>query len=339
MAYQPDNTAQPDGDLAAHQPDNSRQHQTRSRRWLRRLKYTPLATIGIFWLLLGAILLWFIILSGVTRGTPLKHTYFLRADTSNITGAREITQWTYFLICGDKNRDCHAHGAQSFGRAWAPDAENVPPRLAGNWDQRASFHYFFMWRFGWVFLIFVFFFIHVALFSALIACCGRRGSIFTLLMCIITWFWYTLAVSIITAVFCQARSKFHQAGRKARIGSWAFGFLWGSYACVILACFFFLWASRAFKRKDKDHDDYRPAAGAIGAGAGSAGAAYWRRRSDSLPRRSHERDRDDRSLDTRDHHDRADDQSHHDCNPDEMSDSTTDHDMFQQRPRYKEIIA
>ncbi|PFH56501.1 hypothetical protein XA68_16410 [Ophiocordyceps unilateralis] len=321
MAYQPDNTAHPTA------------KKSRRRTWARRLKYTPLATIGIFWLLLAGILLWFIILSGVTRGTPLKHTYFLRADTSNITGARQITQWAYFRICGDKNRDCHANGAQSFGRAWAPHAQNVPPRLGGKWDDHTSaFHYFMMWRFGWVFLIFTFFFLHLALFSALLACCGRRGSIFTLLMCLITWFWYTLAVSIITAVFCQARSKFHQVGREAKIGSFAFGFLWGSYACVILASFFFLWASRAFRRKYLDDDDYRPAAGAVGAGAGARGAAFWRRRSSDLPRPSH----DDRSRDDRTHDGRSND---HYCHDDHISETTTDHDFFDQRPRNKEIIA
>ncbi|RDA89185.1 hypothetical protein CP532_0518 [Ophiocordyceps camponoti-leonardi (nom. inval.)] len=290
----------------------------------------PLATIGIFWLLLAGILLWFIILSGVTRGTPLKHTYFLRADTSNITGARDITQWAYFRICGDRNHDCHAHGAQSFGRAWAPHAENVPPALMGKWDDHtSSFHYFMMWRFGWVFLIFTFFFLHVALFSALIACCGRRGSIFTLLMCIITWFWYTLAVSIITAVFCQARSKFLRAGRKARIGSWAFGFLWSSYACVILACFYFLWSSRIFKRRYEDDADNK----AITAGRGGAAAVFWRRRSFSRSRQN--LDDDGGGLDRR-HDRRSQDGSNRD---DITSQSSSDDDLFGTRPPYKEITA
>ncbi|RDA91196.1 hypothetical protein CP533_4833, partial [Ophiocordyceps camponoti-saundersi (nom. inval.)] len=201
----------------------------------------------------------------------------------------------------------------------------------GKWDDHtSSFHYFMMWRFGWVFLIFTFFFLHVALFSALIACCGRRGSIFTLLMCIITWFWYTLAVSIITAVFCQARSKFHRAGRKARIGSFAFGFLWGSYACVILACFYFLWASRIFKRRYEDDADNH----AITAGRGAGAAVFWRRRSSSRQRQSLD---DDGSGNDRRHDRRSHDRSSHD--DDRTSNSSSDDDMFGTRPRYKEITA
>lgn len=86
-------------------------------------------------LLAGAIVLMlFVILSGVKNTTPLNKTYFLSADTSNISGARSISQWTYFHICGAGNKNCGAavpalplRGSYDFPSA---NGVNVPSYLA-----------------------------------------------------------------------------------------------------------------------------------------------------------------------------------------------------------------
>jgi hypothetical protein len=64
--------------------------------------------ISTVFLAASLVLLWFVILSGVTHTSPLRQTYFLRADTNGITGARPITQWTYFYICGLDNENVRA---------------------------------------------------------------------------------------------------------------------------------------------------------------------------------------------------------------------------------------
>ena len=85
-------------------------------------------------LLAGSIvLMFFVILSGLTNTIPLRDTYFLRADTSSIPGAeRDVSQWTYFYICGEGNADCGSPvPALPFGAAWVGGSEGAPAGLIG----------------------------------------------------------------------------------------------------------------------------------------------------------------------------------------------------------------
>lgn len=79
------------------------------------------------------VLMLFVILSGVTRTTPLQSTYFLRADTASFPGTeRAVSQWTYFYICGEGNTDCGAPvPALPFGYAWRGGNQGVPTGLTG----------------------------------------------------------------------------------------------------------------------------------------------------------------------------------------------------------------
>ncbi|PHH85556.1 hypothetical protein CDD83_247 [Cordyceps sp. RAO-2017] len=235
------------------------------------MKNIPAGMVGLVLMAVSIMFLWWVILSGVTSSTPIRHVYFLRADTSGIDGARDVSQWNYWFICGYKNRDCgDTYAAPPFGYAWNANANNVPDGLGGRHGHHTtSYHMYYMWRFGWVFLLMTLFFEHLALFASLVACCGRLGAAVASFMCYIALFWYTLAVSIITAVFCQARHRFHRAGRSARIGAWCFGFLWASYAGLLFASILFSFGIRRGKE----------AAVATGASRGRTGGGMWRRRS------------------------------------------------------------
>lgn len=77
-------------------------------------------------------MIFFVILAGTTTTPPLNDTYFLRADTFDISGALETSQWTFFYICSPGNVDCTtASPAMPFGHAWADDADGVPEALIG----------------------------------------------------------------------------------------------------------------------------------------------------------------------------------------------------------------
>lgn len=91
-----------------------------------------LGGVALIFLAGSIVMIFFVILSGVTTTSPLQDTYFLRADTAGITGARDTSQWTYFHICSPGNVDCtKASPAMPFGHAWADDAANIPDGLGG----------------------------------------------------------------------------------------------------------------------------------------------------------------------------------------------------------------
>lgn len=92
--------------------------------------------LGIVSLILiaGAIvLMFFVVLSGVTNTTPLNKTYFLSADTSTLTGSgRATSQWTYFYVCGAGNQNCGSPvPALPLGYAWVGGTEGVPANIIG----------------------------------------------------------------------------------------------------------------------------------------------------------------------------------------------------------------
>jgi hypothetical protein len=148
------------------------------------------------------VLLFFVILSAVTPTSPLNNTYFLSADTSKIDGARDVTQWTYFYICGSGNTDCSpAHADPPFGYAWegVSNPSGAPAELVGDHGGgTTSTYYFYMWRFGWVFYLISLFFEVAAFFTGFLACCGRLGSAVSGLVAFTALFFYTIAVSLMT---------------------------------------------------------------------------------------------------------------------------------------------
>jgi hypothetical protein len=148
------------------------------------------------------VLLWFVILSGVTHTSPLRQTYFLRADTSGIEGARPISQWTFFKVCGVDNTDCGpSRPGLPLGDAWASNARNAPSELIGSHgNDTTSYFYWYMWRFGWVFFLIALFFEVLAFFSGFLALCSRLGSAFTGLISLVALFFLTIAVSLMTYV-------------------------------------------------------------------------------------------------------------------------------------------
>jgi len=204
-------------------------------------KNAPLAIAALILIAGSLVLLFFTILAGVTDTTPLNKTYFLRADTSGITGARPVTQWTYFYFCGEDNNGCgSARPAPAFGKAWSSGARNAPEDIiGGHGGGTTSTHYFYMWRFGWVFFLIALFFETFAFFGAFLACCGRLGAAISGLLSIVALVFLSVAASLMTAVFVQARDAFKDEGRSASLGRYAFGFVWGAWAALFIATILF----------------------------------------------------------------------------------------------------
>ncbi|KAK4162503.1 SUR7/PalI family-domain-containing protein [Cladorrhinum sp. PSN259] len=207
-----------------------------------------LTSLGALIFLAGSlILLWFVILSGITRTSPLRQTYFLRADTSGITGARDISQWTFFKVCGLNNLDCGpARPGLPLGDAWASDASGVPAELIGSHGgHTTSTTYWYMWRFGWVFFLIALFFETVAFFAGFLACVSRLGAAISGFLGVVSLLFLSVAVSLMTATFVMMRNAFTADNRSASLGRYAFGFSWGAWAALLISTILFCVARRS----------------------------------------------------------------------------------------------
>lgn len=216
----------------------------------------------------------FIFLAGVSNTTPLNNTYFMSADTSGITGARARSQWTYFYICSPGNVDCSgAWPAPGFGWAWSANAANAPSEIIGDQGNGTTNQYYYLlWRFSWVFYIIALFFAVIAWFAGFLACCGRLGSALAGFSTLVALFFYTIAVSLMTATFVKARNAFIASGRDAVLGQYAFGFSWGAWAALFIATALFCIGSRAGKES----------------GAKSGGGRSWGRKRSVRSHRSYD---------------------------------------------------
>jgi hypothetical protein len=204
-------------------------------------------------LIAGAIvLMFFVVLSGLTNTTPLNKTYFLQADTSSITGARPLSQWTYFYVCGEGNTNCGKPvPALPFGYAWVGNSNGAPASLIGSHGKATtSTHYYYIWRFGWVFYLMGLATTVFAFFTALLAPCSRLASGFSGAVLMFALFFYSVGVSLMTAEFVQARNAFRSNGMSASIGRYAFGFSWGAWAAIFLATIFLFLGCGAGGRND-----------------------------------------------------------------------------------------
>jgi len=208
-------------------------------------------------LLAGSIvLMFFVVLSGVTNTLPLRNTYFLQADTSSFSGAeRPVSQWTYFYICGEGNANCGAPvPALPFGYAWVGGSEGVPAGLTGSHGKgTTSTYYYYMWRFGWVFYLIALALNVIGFFLAMLAPFSRLASAIAGSVTLGALFFFSLAAPLMTAEFVQARNEFRRAGIDATIGRYAFGFTWGAWAALALACIFLFTGCAAGGRHGSDH--------------------------------------------------------------------------------------
>jgi len=196
--------------------------------------------------------LFFIVLSGVTDRTPFGNTYFLRADTSGIAGARPISQWTFFYVCGDKNQDCGSPvPALPFGYAWVGGGSGAPAELLGTHGKdTTSTHYYYLWRFGWVFYLIAFLADVFAFFMSALAPFSRLAAGLSGFLVANALFWMSLAASLMTAEFVQARNAFHRNGMTASVGRYAFGWTWGAWGAMFIATILLFVGCGAGGRKD-----------------------------------------------------------------------------------------
>ncbi|KAI6367413.1 hypothetical protein MCOR25_004950 [Pyricularia grisea] len=221
------------------------------------LGHAPLGLLGLVFIAGSLVMLFLTILPGVSWVPPLRDTYFLRAETMGIRGARPITQWTFFYVCGLENLNCgFPQAAMGIGSdAWAPGGLGAPRELVGEYAGGTTSHYYwYMWRFGWVFFIIGLFFEVIAFFVGFLACLGRLGAAMAGLVAGTALFFNTLAVCLMTATFVKMRNAFLANRMPAQIGAHGYGLAWGAWFALLIAVgLFFAGVAAGGGRKKSDH--------------------------------------------------------------------------------------
>ncbi|KAI1824360.1 SUR7/PalI family-domain-containing protein [Xylaria intraflava] len=212
-----------------------------------------LAPLSLLFLATSILFLFFVILSGTTRVSPFRQSYFLSADTSGISGARPVSQWTYFHICGEGNTDCsRAWPDPPVGWAWSknPTGPNLPQKLIGTYGGgTTSYVYYYLWRFGWVLYLLALLSTVLAFFTSFLAFFGRLGSAIAGAISTVALLLLTIAASLMTATFVKMRDQFNAAGRSAHIGVRPFAFTWAAWALLFASTVLF--CIRARTKKDR----------------------------------------------------------------------------------------
>ncbi|KAF4621947.1 hypothetical protein G7Y89_g14401 [Cudoniella acicularis] len=229
-----------------------------------------MGTVSLILIAGSIVLMFFVVLSGVTDSTPLNKTWFLQADTSNVAGARPVSQWTYFYVCGADNQNCGSPVPDlPIGYAWVGGGSGAPAGLLGPRGKgTTSKYYYYMWRFGWVFYLIALLANVAGFFTCLLAPCSRLASGVSGFLVANALFWFTLAASLMTAVFVKARNAFQSNGQSARVGRYAFGFTWGAWACMFLAAIFLFMGCGAGSSRSEKRRSTRSITGEAGNNTG-----------------------------------------------------------------------
>ncbi|RMZ80064.1 hypothetical protein DV737_g3130, partial [Chaetothyriales sp. CBS 132003] len=188
----------------------------------------------------GIIFMFFILLAGAVDSYPVNRFYFLQADTSNIPNAPSVSRWTYWNVCG-KDGSRTVCGSEHFERVHPAFPLDPPSHREFNTHVNvpASFigtsYYFYMTRFMFAFMLMALFFAVLAFLLSVLAIFTRLGAYVSGFFATLAFIFQTLQASLMTAAYTKGRNNFRHNGQSARVGAYAIGFEWAAFACFFLA--------------------------------------------------------------------------------------------------------
>ncbi|BFZ64631.1 Eisosomes component [Saitoella coloradoensis] len=229
----------------------------------------PILTFFPLFFLAGALLLlFFVILAGVTDHNPLNRIFFLSASNSPLTNAPTsdsgMAHYTLWGLCGATNSG-HNQNCQPHHAAYAVSSSGGP--VTGNW-------FYYMSRFQFAFYLITIAFAALAFFTGLLALCSRLGGAISAVLTALALVFSTAVSIIMTILYVRARDHFRSAGYAAHVGVKAFAFTWTIWVLLLLSLILFSLAAcipsnreRSWRQKRvveepayvvEDHESQRP---------------------------------------------------------------------------------
>lgn len=186
-------------------------------------------------LLAGAsLILIFIVLSGSVNSFPFKNFYWIKADTSAISGAYGESAWTFWGVCDKSNySDCHTGPAypivpqDNFG-----SSTGVPRDFL---DNRSTYYY--LSRFAFAFFIVALVFVVLAFIVDILGFCFTVIDKVVIALVTVGLLAISAAAAFQTAVNVLARNAFQNDGHSAHVGVKLLALVWAAFACTLLVFF------------------------------------------------------------------------------------------------------
>lgn len=176
----------------------------------------------------------FLVLSGSTNTFPFNKFYWVRADTSGISGAPSEAAWTFWGVCEFSDFGSCTEGpafpispVDNFGTT-----AGVPQDFITNRNT-----YYYLSRFSFAFILLGLAFSAFALLVNVLGFCLLVIDKIVIFLVVFALVFLAAAASMQTAVSVLARNAFSNAGLSAHIGVKSTALLWTAFACILLVFF------------------------------------------------------------------------------------------------------
>jgi len=220
---------------------------------------TPFGLISLILTAGACVMIFFIILAGAENHTPLNQIYYLWADTSKISGAPPISEWTLWNVCTSSSM---TGGGNTMMCGKVKPANPFLPQQnfgtsTGVPDYFLSHHrtFYYLSRVTFAFYLISLFFMVSSLATGLLALCSRLGSAISSLTAAWACFCLTVTAALMTSFVVLGRNHFRSAGISSGIGIKNMAFTWASVACLFIAsalyCLGFVSARRNHGRSSR----------------------------------------------------------------------------------------
>lgn len=210
------------------------------------------------------LLLILIVLSGSINHFPIDTFYWIEADTSAISGAPDVSRWTFWGLASkidDRNHLESSEPAYPFSPVDNFDTDkNIPQDFISNRDT-----YYYLTRFSFAFFWIALAFVGVSLILSIFAVFSYSVIRINSWLLTLALLFDAGAVSFETAASVLGKNAFSSDGTYAHLGVSLFGIAWASVA-VLIILFFFAWGeliSASYKkhqanmRREQELEDTR----------------------------------------------------------------------------------
>lgn len=176
-------------------------------------------------------LLVFLVLSGSTNHFPFNRFYWVRGDTSGISGAPSESAWTFWGVCEYNDfSNCSTGPAYPISPVDNFDTTtDVPKQFVSNRDTL-----YYLSRFSFAVIFVGLAFAGFAFIVDILGFCSIIIDKIVIGLVVFAVIFISAAAAFLTAAAVLARNAFSNAGLQSHIGVKSLSMIWAAEACILI---------------------------------------------------------------------------------------------------------